>query len=113
MLEISLSVSGGDEATITDKTSSGKPHEGARLPIQNYDGDLKKETREEYKHKAKKRKGKLKSKKGMAIPYPGTLDEHSGSPRAVTVKKNIWLGRHERDGAPKRRRMIPGNPDRR
>lgn len=87
MLEISLSF-------------SGKKHEGARLPRQEEADGLIDYDSEDYIHDQKKRN--KDPKRNTAIPYE---DSEDGENYQVHVKKEIWLGRRERDPAEKRSRM--------
>lgn len=79
---------------------SGKQHEGARLPFQEDAEDLIRYTPDDFIHDTKKSSDK--PKRGQAIPHQ---DSEDGETRQVHVKKDIWLGRRERDPAPKKPRM--------
>lgn len=84
----------------SDTGFSNRDGTGARLPRQEYDGDLRKETVEEFLHRQKKRNKNLKKRrgnKGLALPHTNQHDQDPGQPRDLYVKKEIWLGRRERD----------------
>lgn len=115
MIEIEIALAAvrrtrGEKKVAKSRKGSGKrgSGDGQRLPRLADDGELHNQTREEFKHKHKK-KGK-KPKRDLALPRSGTTDQDPGSPRDVTVKKEIWLGRRERDPAPLRGRIIVGGP---
>jgi len=79
---------------------SGKKHEGARLPRQGGKYDLIDYDSEDYIHDEKKRN--KKPKRNTAIPYK---DSEDGEGYQVHVKKEIWLGRRERDSKKPRARL--------
>lgn len=109
MIQIEISLSSGKKSEIDAPEFSGKTGDGTRLPMQEYDGDLRKETVEEFKHRKKKRN--KKPRRSLALPHQGTTqNQYSGSPRDVGVTKENWLGRLERDSAPPRRRITIGGP---
>lgn len=79
---------------------SGKKHEGARLPKRTSDSDLLITTPEEFIHD--------EETDNEDIDLPLSLprqDSEDGETRQVFVKKEIWLGRRERDPARKRARL--------
>lgn len=116
MIEIEIALSGSSDMNGSEKKvarsrkGSGKrgAGDGQRLPRQADNGELHDETVEEFKHRQKKR-GK-KPKRDLAIPRSGTTNQDPGSTRDVFVKKEIWLGRRERDPTPPRGRIIVGGP---
>lgn len=80
---------------------SGKEHEGARLPTQENEEDLIRYTPDDFIHDEKKSSDK--PKRDLAIPHQ---DSEDGETRQVYVKKEIWLGRRERDPAPRKPRTM-------
>lgn len=98
MYQISVSFSAAD---ISDKEFSGKDHGGSRLPVHEDADRLTQLTPDEWIHKEKK-KGKDPAR-NTAVPHQ---DSEHGETLQVHVEKEIWLGRRERDPAPKKRRLM-------
>lgn len=112
MVKIFISKSSTDSEEDVEQSRKGSGNRGAgdgqRMPRQENNGDLWDETVEDFLHRKKKRN--KKPKRDLALPHSGTDAQDPGSARDVHVKREIWEGRHERDSAPPKERMIIGGP---
>lgn len=79
--------------------SQTRKHDGARMPRWEYNGDLNNAHPEEILEKRIEQGKNLKNKTSESLPPLMHKDEEH-----LNVRKKIWKGRRERDGAPKRHR---------